>query len=55
MGNGTFSLPTTTSHRFAAVQAFGIAKPGEGGGLEQVGYHGLEPEYLVAAVKELVR
>jgi hypothetical protein len=32
-----------------------IAKPGEGGGLEQVGFHGLEPEHLVAAVKELVR
>jgi transketolase C-terminal domain/subunit len=33
----------------------GIAKPGEGGGLEQVGFHGLEPEHLIAAVKELAR
>jgi hypothetical protein len=33
----------------------GIARPGEGGGLEQVGFHGLEPEHLVAAVKELAR
>jgi threonine dehydrogenase-like Zn-dependent dehydrogenase len=32
-----------------------IAKPGEGGGMEQVGFHGLEPESLVTAVQELAR
>jgi hypothetical protein len=33
----------------------GIAKPREGGGMEQVGFHGLEPESLVTAVQELAR
>ena len=49
---GTWLLERGYSPRYKHL---GIAKPGEGGGLEQVGFHGLEPEHLVAAVKELVR
>ena len=49
---GTWLLERGYTPRYKHL---GIAKPGEGGGLEQVGFHGLEPEHLVAAVKELVR
>jgi transketolase len=49
---GTWLLERGYTPRYKRL---GIAKPGEGGGLEQVGFHGLEPEHLVAAVKELVR
>jgi transketolase C-terminal domain/subunit len=49
---GTWMLERGYSPRYKRL---GIAKPGEGGGLEQVGFHGLEPEHLVAAVKQLVR
>jgi transketolase C-terminal domain/subunit/transketolase N-terminal domain/subunit len=49
---GTWMLERGYRPRYKRL---GIAKPGEGGGLEQVGFHGLEPEHLVAAVKELVR
>jgi transketolase C-terminal domain/subunit/transketolase N-terminal domain/subunit len=49
---GTWLLERGYTPRYKHL---GIAKPGEGGGLEQVGFHGLEPEHLVAAVRELVR
>jgi transketolase C-terminal domain/subunit len=51
-GLGTWMLERGYSPRYKRL---GLAKPGEGGGLEQVGFHGLEPEHLVTAVKELVR
>ena len=49
---GTWLLERGYSPRY---QHLGVAKPGEGGGPEQVGFHGLEPEHLVAAVQRLVR
>ena len=49
---GTWLLERGYTPRYKHL---GIAKPGEGGGLEQVGFHGLEPDSLVAAVQQLVR
>ena len=49
---GTWLLERGYTPRYKHL---GIAKPGEGGGMEQVGFHGLEPDSLVKAVKELVR
>ena len=40
---GTWLLERSYSPRYKHL---GIAKPGEGGGLEQVGFHGLEPKQL---------
>jgi transketolase len=46
---GTWLLERGYTPRYKHV---GIAKPGEGGGPEQVGFQGLEPEHLVAAVHD---
>jgi transketolase len=49
---GTWLLERGYTPRYKHL---GIHKPGEGGGPEQVGFHGLEPKHMVAAVQELVR
>ncbi len=49
---GTWLLERGHTTRYKRM---GLVKPGEGGGPEQVGFHGLEPEHLVAAVLELAR
>ena len=48
---GTWLLERGYTPRYKHV---GISKPGEGGGPEQVGFQGLEPEHLVTAVQELL-
>lgn len=49
---GTWLLERGYSPRFKRL---GLTKPGEGGGLEQVGFHGLEPEHIAESVRQLIR